>query len=126
MSQGRSGSTSGASVSGVWVYDARGSRGSARFRDPSRQGRVTVEQGQQVDEEEDVDGHGELELSRYISAKAVTGGPPFSSCSYSFVFLYFLQCECITIRGPSSDMASAMPRPSPSQCLVTGVMLMLY
>jgi len=41
-------------------YDARGSRGSARTRDPSRQGRVTVEQGQQVDEKEDVDGHGDL------------------------------------------------------------------
>jgi len=43
-------------------YDARGSRGSARTRDPSGQGRGTVEQGQQVDEEEDVDGHGEFEF----------------------------------------------------------------
>ena len=42
-------------------YDARGSRSSARTRDPSGQGRGTVEQGQQVDEEEDVDGHGEFE-----------------------------------------------------------------
>ena len=38
-------------------YDARGSRGSARTRKPSRQGLVTVDQCQQVDEEEDVDGH---------------------------------------------------------------------
>jgi len=44
-------------------YDARGSRGSARTRDPSRQGRVTVEQGQQVDEKEDVDGHGDLNFA---------------------------------------------------------------
>ena len=43
-------------------YDARGSRGSARTQDPSRQGRVTVEQGQQVDEEEDVDGHCEISI----------------------------------------------------------------
>ena len=41
-------------------YDARGSRGSARTRKPSRQGLVTVDQGQQVDEEEDVDGHCEI------------------------------------------------------------------
>jgi len=41
-------------------YDARGSRGSARTREPSKQGRVTMEQGLQVDEEEDVDGHCEI------------------------------------------------------------------
>ena len=52
-------------------YDARGSRSSARTRDPSGQGRGTVEQGQQVDEEEDVDGHGEFEsyLKPYLGLK---------------------------------------------------------
>ena len=53
-------------VSGVRVlYDARGSRDSARTRKPSRQGRVTVlDQGEQVDEEEeeDVDGHAHGEI----------------------------------------------------------------
>ena len=39
------------------TLDARGSRGPARTRKSSRQGRVTVDQCQQVEEEEDVDGH---------------------------------------------------------------------
>ena len=57
-------------VSGVrdlreFGYDARGSRDSARTRKPSRQDRVTVlDQGEQVDEEEeeDVDGHAHGEI----------------------------------------------------------------
>ena len=66
LSWGRLGGTGGALVSGVRVlYDARGSRDSARTRKPSRQGRVTVlDQGEQVDEEEeeDVDGHAHGEI----------------------------------------------------------------